>query len=58
MEGYDKRRVLYSLAQSLRKAGITDNVQVIAKAKVPIIKFVTSHGKFSLVERVFLALLT
>lgn len=44
MERYDKRRILYSLAQVLRKANITSNVQVIAKAKVPIVKFVTNHG--------------
>lgn len=47
MVTFDKRRVLYNLAQLLRRAGITDNVQVIAKAKVPIIKFVTSHGRFA-----------
>lgn len=28
----------------MRQANITDNVQVIAKAKVPIIKFVTGPG--------------
>lgn len=44
LESFDKRRVLYNLAQLLRKTNITDNVQVIAKAKVPIIKFVTSYG--------------
>ncbi|KIJ44262.1 hypothetical protein M422DRAFT_30412 [Sphaerobolus stellatus SS14] len=47
MESYDKRRVLYNLAQVLRKNNITNNVQVIAKAKVPIIKFVTNFGRFS-----------
>jgi DNA polymerase sigma len=44
MENVDKRKVLYSLAHCLRRMNITDNVQVIAKAKVPIIKFVTSYG--------------
>ncbi|GJJ12300.1 hypothetical protein Clacol_006541 [Clathrus columnatus] len=47
MENHDKRRILYSLAHVLRKANITSNVQVIAKAKVPIVKFVTLHGRFS-----------
>ena len=44
METVTKRKVLYRLAQVMRSANITDNVQVIGKAKVPIIKFVTSHG--------------
>lgn len=44
MEYQDKRRILYSLAHVLRKANITSNVQVIAKAKVPIVKFVTNLG--------------
>lgn len=47
MEYQDKRRILYSLAHVLRKANITSNVQVIAKAKVPIVKFVTNLGRFS-----------
>ncbi|KAF8495367.1 Nucleotidyltransferase [Gautieria morchelliformis] len=47
MENYEKRQVLHKLAQVLRKENITDNVQVIAKAKVPIVKFVTSHGRFA-----------
>lgn len=46
MEYQDKRRILYSLAHVLRKANITSNVQVIAKAKVPIVKFVTNLGWF------------
>jgi non-canonical poly(A) RNA polymerase PAPD5/7 len=46
IENYEKRQVLYKLAQVLRRENITDNVQVIAKAKVPIIKFVTSHGAY------------
>lgn len=44
MELYEKRKILYNLAQVLRKANITHNVQVIAKAKVPIIKFATNLG--------------
>ena len=33
------------MAQAVRRANITDNVVVIAKAKVPIIKFVTIEGE-------------
>jgi non-canonical poly(A) RNA polymerase PAPD5/7 len=43
----DKVTVLHSLANTLRRAGVTDKVTIIAKAKVPIIKFVTSHGRFA-----------
>lgn len=43
----NKVSVLHSLASVLRKAGITSNVTVIAKAKVPIVKFVTIHGRFN-----------
>ncbi|EMD38132.1 hypothetical protein CERSUDRAFT_49354 [Gelatoporia subvermispora B] len=43
----DKENVLRALANTLRRAGITDNVKIIAKAKVPIVKFVTIHGRFS-----------
>ncbi|KAI0693342.1 hypothetical protein BC835DRAFT_1406809 [Cytidiella melzeri] len=39
--------VLQSLANTMKRAGITDKVTIIAKAKVPIIKFVTRHGRFS-----------
>lgn len=42
-----KVSVLHSLANIVKKAGITDRVTIIAKAKVPIIKFVTAHGRFS-----------
>ncbi|KAF9512789.1 hypothetical protein BS47DRAFT_1393947 [Hydnum rufescens UP504] len=41
----DKFSVLSKLASLLRRANITDNVEIIAKAKVPIIKFITSHGR-------------
>ncbi|TFY55297.1 hypothetical protein EVJ58_g8335 [Rhodofomes roseus] len=43
----DKENVLHSLANTMRRAGITDRVKIIAKAKVPIVKFVTTHGHFS-----------
>ncbi|KAF5358558.1 hypothetical protein D9756_001196 [Leucocoprinus leucothites] len=43
----NKVSVLHSLAAVLRKAGITSNLTVIAKAKVPIVKFVTTHGRFN-----------
>ena len=42
-----KVSVLHSLANIVKKAGLTDRVTIIAKAKVPIIKFVTTHGRFS-----------
>ncbi|TFK22958.1 hypothetical protein FA15DRAFT_670964 [Coprinopsis marcescibilis] len=43
----DKVTVLRALANTLKRAGITSNVSIIAKAKVPIVKFVTSHGRFN-----------
>ncbi|THH11994.1 hypothetical protein EW145_g279 [Phellinidium pouzarii] len=43
----DRVVVLRSLANIVRRTGITDKVTVIAKAKVPIIKFITTHGRFS-----------
>jgi non-canonical poly(A) RNA polymerase PAPD5/7 len=43
----DKVTVLRALANTMKRAGITNNVSIIAKAKVPIIKFVTIHGRFS-----------
>jgi non-canonical poly(A) RNA polymerase PAPD5/7 len=42
----DIKSTLYRLAYILRRSNITDNVEVLAKTKVPIIKFVTSHGRF------------
>ena len=42
----DKTTVLYALANALKRAGITSHVTIIAKAKVPIVKFVTTHGRF------------
>lgn len=47
METQNKAPILYRIAAVLRHANICDNLQVIAKARVPIIKFVTSHGKFA-----------
>ncbi|KAH8116996.1 hypothetical protein DFH11DRAFT_1578575 [Phellopilus nigrolimitatus] len=43
----DRVSSLRSLANIVRRTGITDKVTVIAKAKVPIIKFVTTYGRFS-----------
>lgn len=42
----DKVSVLHSLANIVKRARLTDRVTIIAKAKVPIIKFVTTHGRF------------
>ena len=42
-----KADVLHALATCVKRAGITDKVTIIAKAKVPIIKFITRHGRFS-----------
>ncbi|KDR67548.1 hypothetical protein GALMADRAFT_1079828 [Galerina marginata CBS 339.88] len=42
----DKSTVLHLLANTLKRAGITSHVTIIAKAKVPIVKFVTTHGRF------------
>ena len=39
--------MLHALANTMKRAGITDRVSIIGKAKVPIIKFVTRHGRFS-----------
>ncbi|KIP08737.1 hypothetical protein PHLGIDRAFT_68903 [Phlebiopsis gigantea 11061_1 CR5-6] len=43
----NKTHVLQKLAAAVKHAGITDKVTIIAKAKVPIIKFITRHGRFS-----------
>lgn len=40
-----KLRLLSELAQAMRNSSITEKVAVIAKAKVPIVKFVTTRGK-------------
>lgn len=43
----NKVHVLYALADTLKRARITSKVTVIAKAKVPIIKFVSIHGRLN-----------
>lgn len=43
----NKESVLHALANTVKRAGITDRVKIIAKAKVPIVKFVTTHSHFS-----------
>ena len=43
----NKITVLRALANTMKRAGITNNVTIIAKAKVPIVKFVTNHGNLS-----------
>ncbi len=40
----NKDGLLKTLANVVRRSGITDKVTIIAKAKVPIIKFITAHG--------------
>jgi non-canonical poly(A) RNA polymerase PAPD5/7 len=42
----DRITVLHALANTLKRSGITDKVTIIAKAKVPIVKFVTTYGLF------------
>lgn len=43
----EKTTVLHALANTIKRAGITQRVTIIAKAKVPIIKFITVHGRFN-----------
>lgn len=43
----DKVAVLHALANTLKRAKITSKVTIIAKAKVPIVKFVTTHGRLN-----------
>jgi len=43
----NKVNVLHNLARVLKRANITNYVTVIAKAKVPIVKFITIHGRFN-----------
>ncbi|KAJ3781377.1 hypothetical protein GGU10DRAFT_366944 [Lentinula aff. detonsa] len=40
----DKHVILRSLAEVIKRNSIASNVSIIAKARVPIIKFVTTHG--------------
>ncbi|KAF9065446.1 hypothetical protein BDP27DRAFT_1404788 [Rhodocollybia butyracea] len=44
MRNADKHLILRSLADIVKRNGIASNVSIIAKARVPIIKFVTTHG--------------
>ena len=46
MSRRDRVSILKSLAGVIRRADIAEHVTIIAKAKVPIIKFVTIHGVF------------
>lgn len=43
----DKVNVLHALANTLKRSKITNKVTIIAKAKVPIVKFVTTHGRLN-----------
>jgi DNA polymerase sigma len=43
----DKVNVLHALANTIKRAGITSKVTIIAKAKVPIVKFISTHGRFN-----------
>ncbi|KIL67059.1 hypothetical protein M378DRAFT_326166 [Amanita muscaria Koide BX008] len=43
----NRQTVLYALANALKRSGITTKVTVIARAKVPIVKFVTTHGRIN-----------
>lgn len=40
----NKNTVLQALAAAITKSGIADKVSIIAKAKVPLVKFVTKHA--------------
>ncbi|OWZ79230.1 DNA polymerase sigma subunit [Cryptococcus neoformans Bt85] len=43
----NKQRLLAELGKAMRQANITDVVAIIARARVPIIKFVTLEGKIN-----------
>ncbi|KAH7914043.1 hypothetical protein BJ138DRAFT_1133701 [Hygrophoropsis aurantiaca] len=43
----NKTTVLHALANTIKRARITSKVTIIAKAKVPIIKFVTNFGRLN-----------
>ncbi|WVQ76380.1 hypothetical protein IAR50_006045 [Cryptococcus sp. DSM 104548] len=47
MSDANKARLLAELGKAMRQTGITDTVAIIAKARVPIIKFVTLDGKIN-----------
>lgn len=44
MDKQNKVSVLHTLAAVLRRANLAENIQVISKAKVPIVKFISSYG--------------
>lgn len=48
MEKMDTNTALRALKRLIKRAGISDQVMVIAKATVPIIKFATKHGYISI----------
>lgn len=43
----DNLTVLQALAATLKRSGITDRVTIIGRAKVPIVKFVTTYGRLN-----------
>ncbi|KAL7416891.1 hypothetical protein BDY24DRAFT_378617 [Mrakia frigida] len=45
MDRQNKVTVLHTLASVLRRANLAESIQVIAKAKVPIVKFVSAFGR-------------
>ncbi|ODN75926.1 hypothetical protein L202_05911 [Cryptococcus amylolentus CBS 6039] len=47
MSDANKARLLAELGKAMRQTGITDTVAIIAKARVPIIKFVTLDGRIN-----------
>ncbi|KDQ14046.1 hypothetical protein BOTBODRAFT_33162 [Botryobasidium botryosum FD-172 SS1] len=44
----DKKLVLTTLADVLEQAKVADDIRVIANARVPILKFVSSEGRFAI----------
>lgn len=43
--------MLSDMARAMRQAKIADTVAIIAKARVPIIKFVTNEGELAFMSR-------
>ncbi|WWC85720.1 uncharacterized protein L201_000586 [Kwoniella dendrophila CBS 6074] len=43
----NKARLLAEMARAMRQARITDEVAIISRARVPIIKFITNEGKIN-----------
>lgn len=43
----NKKVALFQIAHALKDEGLTNNVQVISSAKVPIVKFMTTCGRFA-----------